>query len=102
MASDKEDDVAREIRAHLELEAEERIADGVPAEEARYAAHRAFGNVSRIREDATTVWGSRWAEHARQDLRYALRAFSRAPGFTIIPSSPLRLASARTLRSSRS
>ena len=54
---------SREIRAHLELEAEERIADGDPPAEAHYAARRAFGNVTLIREDARAVWIAPWLDH---------------------------------------
>src|ERR671937_41398 len=82
MTTDPDDDLAREIRTHLELEAEERVADGVTLVEAHNAARRAFGNVARIREDARTVWVRPWADQARQDLRYAARMFVRNPGFS--------------------
>jgi hypothetical protein len=52
---DRDDDLAREIRAHLELEAEERIASGASPDDARAAALRAFGNVTRVREDSRDV-----------------------------------------------
>jgi hypothetical protein len=39
-------DLERELRAHLELETEEQRESGLPADEARYAAQRAFGNVT--------------------------------------------------------
>jgi hypothetical protein len=58
--ADDHDDVAREIRAHLELEAEERVAEGLSEEEARSAARRAFGNVTRTQEDVRAVWAWRW------------------------------------------
>ena len=45
-----DDDLAREVRSHLDEEAEEQIEHGVPPEEAPYAARRAFGNVTRIEE----------------------------------------------------
>ena len=80
---EKDDDLEREIRAHLELEAEERIANGMSHDEARDAARRAFGNVTRVREDARSVWIAPWIDHAFQDLRYAARRLRRAPAFAL-------------------
>jgi predicted permease len=83
MHNDRDDDLEREIRAHLELEAEERVADGTPPDEARYAARRAFGNPIRIREDARSVWVAPWVDHVQQDLRYAATRLRRTPGFAL-------------------
>ena len=46
---------------------------GVSPEEARYAARRAFGNATVIKEQTHEAWG--WAPFERlgQDLRYAFR-----------------------------
>jgi len=81
--TNKTADLEREIRAHLELDIEERIADGASADAARAAAYRAFGNVTRVREDARAVWVRPWVEQALQDVRYAGRRFTRAPGFAL-------------------
>src|SRR6266851_3058626 len=75
------DDLDREIRAHLELEAEERIAGGAPPDEARHAAVRAFGNVTRIKEVCYEMARFAWLEHVIQDLRFAWRQLRKAPGF---------------------
>ena len=64
MRGNRDDELKREIHAHLELEAEERVGEGMSPDEARYAARRAFGNVLRIREDAWFVWRAQWIEHA--------------------------------------
>ena len=83
MLGNRDDDLKREIHAHLELEAEERVVDGMSPDEARYAARRAFGSVMRVTEDARSVWIAPWIEHALQDLRHAARRLRRAPAFAI-------------------
>ena len=74
-------DLERELRSDLELEEEEQRENGVPSDEARYAARRAFGNTTLIREQTHEAWG--WApfERFRQDVRYAFRQVRRSPGF---------------------
>ena len=83
MPANRDEDLNREIRSHLELEAEEHVANGMSPDEARYAARRAFGNVMRVREDARSVWIAPWIDHAQQDLRHAARRLRRAPAFAI-------------------
>jgi len=51
-----DDDLAREVRSHLDEETEEQIDRGVPPEEAPYAARRAFGNVTRVEERTREAW----------------------------------------------
>jgi len=57
---------------------------GVLGEEARYAALRAFGNPTLIREQTLAVWSWNWLESLARDLRISLRTLRRTPGFTVI------------------
>ncbi len=75
-------DLERELRSDLELEEEEQREKGLPREEARYAARRAFGNTTLISEQTHEAWGWTPFERLFQDLRYATRQLERAPGFT--------------------
>jgi putative ABC transport system permease protein len=77
-------DLERELRSDLELEEEEQRENGLPPEEARYAAKRAFGNPGLIREQTRAVWSWNWMESFARDLRYGIRTLSRAPGFTFV------------------
>jgi hypothetical protein len=43
-------DLDQDIRDHIERETQDNIDRGVSAEEARYAALRRFGNVTRVKE----------------------------------------------------
>jgi hypothetical protein len=51
----------------------------VPAEEAAYAARRAFGNISLIREQTHEAWGVAPIERFWQDILHAMRAARRTP-----------------------
>ena len=59
MKKGRDDEIEREIKTHLDLEAEERVAGGMSETNARYAALRAFGNVARTQEDVRAVWTRR-------------------------------------------
>src|SRR5262249_12867573 len=89
--SRQEADLERELRADLELEAEELAAAGVTAEEARYRALRSLGNVTLVREDVRKVWRWNWLEQFWQDLRYGARGLHRNKGFTAVAALSLAL-----------
>src|SRR5688572_10462235 len=92
----RDDELEREIRSHLELEAEERQARGMSAADARYAAQRAFGNVTRTREDVRAVWTRVWLDELVQDSVYAVRALRNNPSFAAVAVVTLALGIAAT------
>src|SRR5919108_6467250 len=77
-------DLGRELRDHLELEADEQRAAGLSPEEAAYAAHRALGNTLKIEEDVRSAWGFQWLETLFQDLGFGLRMLRKSRGFATV------------------
>jgi predicted permease len=77
-------DLERELRCDLELEEEEQREGGISAEEAHYAARRAFGNPTLIHEQTRAVWSWNWLESLARDLRISLRTLLRTPGFAVV------------------
>jgi len=77
------DDLDQDIRDHLERETQDNIERGMSAEEARYAALRKFGNVTRVKEETRDVWSVVWLEQLIQDARFGLRTLWRSPGLTV-------------------
>jgi len=69
-----------EMAFHRAQVEEQLIAGGMTPEAARYAAMRQFGNATKLREQSHEVVAFR-AETVVQDLRFALRQWTKNPGF---------------------
>src|SRR5215469_5564909 len=73
-----------EIQFHLDHQIAENLAAGMSREEARYAATRAFGNPTFLKEETRDTWGWTRLEQIAQDLRYGARTLGKNPGFTMV------------------
>src|SRR5580692_479204 len=75
-------DLERELQSDLELEKEEQRERGLSSKEAHYAALRALGNPTLIREQTRATWSWSWLESLASDLKYGIRGMFRNPGST--------------------
>jgi putative ABC transport system permease protein len=94
-----EADVDDELRFHLDMRARDYETRGLPADDARRAAAERFGDVHGIggalrAHDRRRERGRQRKEYMSDltsDVRYGLRAFARAPGFTAVALITLAL-----------
>jgi predicted permease len=81
-----------EMRFHLEMKTEARMAAGLPAREAYRTTRLQFGNSVLIQERSREMWTFRWIQELTQDLRYSFRMIKKSPALTAVVVSSLALA----------
>ena len=79
-----EEDLTREVAAHLTLLADDFERQGMTPAEARLAAKRAYGGVDQAKELHRDERSFVWLEQALQDVRHAFRSLAKSPAFTLV------------------
>lgn len=86
-----EHELSDEIQFHLQHQTDEFMAQGMNAEEARYAALRSLGGMEQIKEECREMRQVSYIENFLQDLHFGLRQLWRARGFTAVAIITLAL-----------
>jgi predicted permease len=86
-----EPDLARELASHLALIEEEYQRRGMPPDDARLAARRAFGSAIYAQDLHRDARSFMWIDDARRDVLYAIRTLRRTPTFTALAVLTLAL-----------
>jgi putative ABC transport system permease protein len=78
------DEIADEMKFHLEMRVEELMADGLSRPEAEREARRKFGNRARLADETRDrdVFG--WLDTFVRELRHAYRNLRRRPAFALV------------------
>jgi putative ABC transport system permease protein len=86
-----EDELAREIDAHLVLIQDDLQRRGLSPEEARLEARRTYGGVEQAKELHREARSFLWVEQLFKDARYGCRGLLRTPMFTLVAVTTLAL-----------
>src|SRR5258708_12853375 len=82
-------DLEDELAHHLDMRAQHNRAAGMQADEARYAARRTLGNVTRLKEISRELRTFTSLETLWQDVRYGARTLRTNPVPTPVASLTL-------------
>src|SRR6185312_7728917 len=77
-----EADLDEELRGYVALLTQEKIRDGMNADDARRAALIETGGMERVKDEVRDARAGLLLETTAQDVRYGLRMLARSPGFT--------------------
>jgi len=94
---DPDRDFQEEAGFHIDMMVEDLMAAGLSRQEATEEAQRRFGNMQKIRRDATGEESRRQRrlrigdrlDTLRQDIGYGLRTLLRSPGMTFLRGTRL-------------
>ena len=78
----QEQELDEELRFHLEMDIEQRMAAGASRRDAERQARLAFGAPEAVKEACRDAWGTRLVDEMRRDVGAAFRALLKAPIFT--------------------
>ena len=87
----QETDLDDELRFHLEMEIERRMAEGQDRASATRAARLDFGGPEAVKEACRDAWGTRLLDETLRDVRAGYRHWKKAPAFSLVVIASLAI-----------
>ncbi len=80
-----------ELDSHIAMRTERNQAQGLPADDARRAAGRQFGNRLYTLEEVRAVHVRIWLDDILQDARLAMRGFRKSPTLAFVATATIAI-----------
>lgn len=82
--AERDADLQRELRSHIEADAEEQATRGISEQQARRAAFLQFGNPALAAEATRDAWGWGALDRISHDIRFTFRSLRKNLGYTAL------------------